>query len=260
MEECGLPLRMMFTVDFIHENYEPETERIPFLDNLLAARNCYDGGERITLTSISHWTNDESQNIPLSVFDYYADQGVQCSINDFMVWGRGAELTDLACYIEVGSTEKDGLGPYRSILLRDMIYSGKIGDEDEFEKAPNRELLKQMSVCGRAPNFFISWGNKYFYCIPHMGHDWFSISDVGQLSTEAMASFFADRPIIREIQTRSIFGALDEHTDLVDGDTLEEIGSMRESIRFAGCSVCLKMYRKGILQEINRKILGMITP
>jgi hypothetical protein len=90
-----------------------------------------------------------------------------------------------------------------------------------------------------------------------MGHDWFSISDVGQLSTEAMASFFADRPIIREIQTRSIFGALDEHTDLVDGDTLEEIGSMLESIRFAGCSVCLKMYRKGILQEIN---LGMIIP
>jgi hypothetical protein len=150
-----------------------------------------------------------------------------------MVWGRGAELTDLACYIEVGSTEKDGLGPYRSILLRDMIYSGKIGDEDEFEKAPNRELLKQMSVCGRAPNFFISWCNKYFYCIPHMGHDWFSISDVGQLSTEA---------------------------DLVDGDTPEETESIRESIRFAGCSVCLKMYQKGILQEINRKILGMITP
>ena len=256
VEECGLPLRMMFSVDFIHENYDATAKRIPFLDNLLAARSAYAAGESITLFVISHWTNNERQNIPAHVFENYAKQGVQYDVNDFMMWGRGAEIEDLACYIEVGSTDKGGLGPYREILARNMIASGKTEDEGEFERLHNKELLRKMSVCGRAPNFFISWGKRYFYCIPQMGHDWFSISEIGQLDLDAIESFFAHRPVIKEIQDRSILGVLDKYRYLVEEAVLEEIESMRESIRFAGCSVCLKLYKEGILQNINQRILN----
>ena len=44
--------------------------------------------------------------------------------------------------------------------------------------------------------------------------------------------------------------------DLINGDVLDELESMRESIRFAGCSVCLSMFQKGILQGINQSILN----
>lgn len=253
--ECGLPLRMMFSVDFLHENYDAKKERIPFLDNLLSARNANAGGKNITLFLVSHWTNSEEQNIPVHVFENYAKQGVEYSIEDFMTWGRASGIEDLACHIEIGSTDKEGLGPYRKILARNMIASGKIKDEDEFEGLHNKELLRKRSVCGHSPNYFISWGSRYFYCIPQMGYDWFSISDIGNLDSDSVKSFFDHRPIIKELQSASVFGVLDKYRRLVKGSILKEVDSMRESIRFAGCSVCLRLFREGILQEINGEIL-----
>lgn len=255
VEECGLPLRMMFSVDFIHENYDAEGKRIPFLDNLLAGRNAYDVEGNIVLSVGSHWTNDVAHNIPLQVFESYAEQGVEYNIDDFMMWGRAAGIEYLACYVEVGARDKTSLGPYGEILARKMMASGRLGDADEFEELPNRELIRRLSVCGHAPNYTISWGRDYFYCIPQMGHDWFAISEIGRLDLDAMRSFFTARPVIKEIQDTSILGVVDAHRSVVGQAVLDEIDSMREGIRFAGCSVCLKLSREGILQEINRGIL-----
>ncbi len=256
MAECAQPLQMMFSVDFIHANYDGIQERITFLDNLIAARAACSAGKRIGLFLLSHWTNDEKQNIPLGVFERYAEQRVGYQIDDFMTWGRGADVANLACYVEVGSRDKASLGPYRQILTRRMIACGKIEDEREFKELPNRDLLARVSVCGRSPNFFVSWGPRYYYCIPHMGHDWFGISQVGQLSLDAMESFYAARPVIREVQDLSIFGVLDKYQALVPEGLLDEICSMRESIRFAGCSVCLRLHSERVLEKINQRILN----
>ncbi len=256
MEKCGLPLRMIFSVDFIHENYDSRGRRIPFLDNLLAARRSLPEGERIGFSLISHWTNDKERNIPSHILEEYAKQGVEWEINDFMMWGRGKEIKDLACYLKVDSSDKRSLGPYRHILAEEMITSGKVEDKEEFEELPNTDLLKMRSVCGRRPpNYFISWGNNYYYCIPQMGHDWFSISKIGKLDQASMEAFFKARPILKEIQNTSIFGILDRYRDIIKDTTLKEVESMQESIRFAGCSVCLKLSQEGILQDINQKIL-----
>ncbi len=254
-QESGMFLGMVFSVDFIHENYDPRNRRIPFLDNLLTARRSLPESENISFTLISHWTNDRKKNIPPQVFEEYAKQGVEWEINDFMMWGRGKEIKDLACYLKVDSSDKRSLGPYRHILTEEMIASGKVEDKEEFEEIPNRDLLKMRSVCGRRPNYFIYWGNKYYYCIPHMGHDWFSISRIGNLNQSVMESFFATRPIFKEIQNASIFEILDRYRDMIKHTTLEQVESMQESIRFAGCSVCLKLSQEGIFQDINQKIL-----
>lgn len=254
-EECDMFLGMVFSVDFIHENYDSRKRRIPFLDNLLAARRSLPEGEKISFTLISHWTNDRERNIPSPVLEEYAKQGVEWEINDFMMWGRAKEIKDLACYLKVDSSDKRSLGPYRHILAEEMIASGKIQDEDEFKELPNRELLKMISVCGHPPNFFISWGNRYYYCVPQMGHDWFSISKIGKLDQASMEVFFIARPILKEIQNTSIFGILDRYRDMIKDTILKQIESMQESIRFAGCSVCLKLSQEGILQNINQKIL-----
>ena len=153
----------------------------------------------------------------------------------------------LACYLEVGSSNKASLGPYQDILARDMVASQKLSDEHEFEELPNRDILKRMSVCGRSPNFFISWGRRYYYCIPHMGYDWFSISELGHLDKDVMESFFQARPIVKEIQKMSIFDVLDKYRSSIKKNVLKEIESMRERIRFAGCSVCLRLCREGVL-------------
>ena len=162
----------------------------------------------------------------------------------------------LACYLEVGSSNKASLGPYQDILARDMVASQKLSDEHEFEELPNRDILKRMSVCGRSPNFFISWGRRYYYCIPHMGYDWFSISELGHLDKDVMESFFQARPIVKEIQKMSIFDVLDKYRSSIKKNVLKEIESMRESIRFAGCSVCLRLCREGVLQDINQRLLN----
>lgn len=256
MAECAQPLQMTFSVDFIHANYDAGQERIPFLDNLIAARAACSAREVVLLYLLSHWTNNERMNIPVHVFQRYAEQGVGYHIDDFMMWGRGAGLADLACYVEVGSRDKTSLGPYCQILKEKMIAAGKIADDREFEELPNRKLLKRLSVCGHTPNFFISWGTRYYYCIPHMGHDWFNVAEIGRLSLDAMESFYAAQPVIREIQNLSILGVLDKYRRLIPEHLLEEIHVMRENIRFAGCSVCLKLHEAGVLEGINQKILS----
>ncbi len=256
MDECGLPLHMKFSVDFLHENYDDKEERIPFLDNLIEAQQVHSAAKIITLFFISHWTNNTKHNIPLRACEKYAELGIQYAIDDFMVWGRGAELKDLACYIEVDSSDKTTLGPYREILINKMIDSRKIQGEEEFGNLLNREIIKKMSVCGNSPNFYISWGNKYYYCIPQMAYDWFAISDIGKLNQNTVESFFAERPIIKEIQESSIIDILDKYKSNFVGNTLKEINAIKESIRFAGCSICLELSKKGILQEINRNILN----
>jgi len=253
-EGCELPLLMMFSVDFIHENYEAKTKRIPFLDNLLAARYSYDIERLISFLIVSHWTNDQRQNIPLDVFEEYAKRGVQYKIDDFMTWGRGVGIEELACYVEVGSKDKTGLGPYGEILSTKMIVSGMVRDKDEFDSIENKDLLRKLSVCGYAPNFTISWGRKYYYCIPQMGYDWFLISELGELDIVSFEEFFDSRPVIKEIQEASIFGVIEKHKDMIDVNVLDEIQTMRESIRFAGCSICLRLSKEGILQKINQKL------
>jgi hypothetical protein len=255
VQECGLPMQMWFTVDFLHGNYDSENKRILFLENIISARNTHVKNMDLKLFLISHWTNDDNLNIPKQVFEAYEKEGVEYAIDDYMMWGRAAKLDDLSCYLQVGSSDKTNLGPYRKILIEKMISSAKIEDEGDFDMHTNRELLSKLSVCGKSPNNYTSWGNKYYYCIPQMGYDWFAISELGNLRPSAVDFFYGKRPIIREIQELSIFGVLDKYRHTLDDILLRDIESMRESIRFAGCSVCLKLSREGILQEINQKLL-----
>jgi hypothetical protein len=246
---------MWFTVDFLHGNYDSERKIIPFLENILSARNDYAKNLDLKLFLISHWTNDISMNVPKHVFESYMSEGVDYVIDDYMTWGRAAEIDDLSCYVKVGSSDKTRLGPYKKILIEKMISSGIIQDEGDFDMHTNRELLAKLSVCGKPPNNFTSWGNKYYYCIPQMGYEWFSIGALGKLDVSVMEIFYKKRPVLKEIRTSSIFGVLDKNKDLITDSLLEEIDSMRESIRFAGCSVCLRLSEEGILQEINQKLI-----
>ena len=155
----------------------------------------------------------------------------------------------------IGSNDKTTLGPYREILVRKMKASGLIQRGDDFEKLSNRELLNKASVCGKVPNFFISWGTKYYYCIPQMGFDWFAVCELGEMTSSVVESFFRKRPVIKEIQKLSILGVIDKYQELAGRTTMQEIDSMQEGIRFAGCSVCLKLNTGGILQQINQQLL-----
>ncbi len=254
-DECSRPLQMVFSVDFFHGNYDEAKERVLLLDNLIAACDACSANEVISFMVLSHWTNDKNQNVPLRVFERYAEKGIRYRIEDFMTWGRAGDAASQACFLEVGSRDKEPLGPYQKILTARLIAAGDVNNQSQFMQLPNREVLKMASVCGRSPNFFISWGKRYYYCIPHMGHDWFGISEIGRLSLEAMESFYAARPVIREIQDLSIFGVLDKYQGLVPVGLLEQINAMRESIRFACCSACLRLHEEGVLEKINREML-----
>jgi hypothetical protein len=253
VDECGQPLLMMFSVDFIHENYDAATDSIPFLDSLLSARAAYAAEKQVALSLISHWTNRPEINIPLHVFRNYEQQGVQCKIDDFMAWGSGSEIADLSCYVEVSSRDKTSLGPYADLLARQMVLQDKITGEEEFRELPNAELLRRLSVCGRAPNFLISWDRDYYYCIPHMGHDWLAVSEIGGLTPDSWESFHSARPVLGEIHKLSIFGVLEKYRAVIPERVLDEVYAMRESIRFAGCSICLRLHREGVLEEINQR-------
>jgi len=137
-----------------------------------------------------------------------------------------------------------------------MVLQDKITGEEEFRELPNAELLKRLSVCGRAPNFLTSWDRKYYYCIPHMGHDWFAVSEIGSLSPDSWKSFHSARPLIGELQELSIFGVLEKHRALISKRVLDEVYAMQESIRFAGCSICLRLHEEGVLEEINQRAGG----
>jgi sulfatase maturation enzyme AslB (radical SAM superfamily) len=255
LEECGFPLTMGFTVDYFHENYDSQQQKISFLDNLLSARDKYDRNQCLEFLVVSHWTNDSNLNIPIHVFERYAKKGAKYVVDDYMTWGRGSKQNQLSPYIVIGSVDKTTLGPYAEILMKKMKASGLIQTENDFEKLSNRELLSKSSVCGKIPNFLISWGKKYYYCIPQMGFDWFAISELGEMTLSVAETFFQKRPVIEEMQKLSIFGVLEKYQKLVGKTTMQEIDSMQEGIRFAGCSVCLKLFKEGILQKINQKIV-----
>ncbi len=255
VEDCSTHLHMKFSVDVIHENYNSRSKSIPFLDNILAWRERSSLADSISVGLISHWTTDPTMNIPLSILDEYQRRGISYEVNDFMTWGRGEALAAKACSLGIASSDKSTLGPYREILANRLIGSGVFSGEREFENMPNRELLRRLSVCGRPPNFYISWGMHYYYCIPQMGLRWFALSAIGELTNPAIESFMAQRPILAEIQRKSIFGVIDEHSSYVDRATLTEIESLQESVRFAGCSVCMRLFQAGILQRINQGIV-----
>ena len=254
-ENCRAQLHMIFSVDYIHENYDSSSKSIPFLDNLLALRDTSLLADNLSIRLISHWTTDPTMNIPLSILDEYQQRGITYEVNDFMTWGRGEALAGKACSLSISSSEKTSLGPYKDLLSDSLTASGIVADAVEFESMPNRELLRKLSVCGRAPNFFISWGMHYYYCIPQMGFDWFALSRIGKFSNLTIESFFAQRPVLLEMQRKSILGVVDEYSSHIDRTTLTEIQSIKESTRFAGCSVCRKLFQKGILQTINQVIV-----
>ena len=251
VEGSDARLSMKFTVDALHDNYDRRAGRIRFIDNLLEATRQYDRHHQISISFLTHWTRDERANMPAATCEAYETLGVQTSIEDFMAWGRAEALAHDACYVVVGDSDTDTLGPFKEQLLTRLIAGGVVEDAAEFESLSNRELLSRLHVCGRTPNFTISWGVKYYYCIPQMGFDWFAISDVGALDAGAMAGFMERRPVIREIQERSIFGLVDTYSEFIDDDVLTAIGHTRENIRFAGCSVCLKLRELGVLERIN---------
>ena len=248
-------LNMKFTVDSLHGNFDRRAGSIRFIDNLLEAGGRHDRHQRISISFLTHWTRDEHANMPTEMCEAYEALGVQTSIEDFMAWGRAQALAHHACYLKVGDSGKDTLGPFRERLLARLIAGGVVEDSAEFGSLPNRELLRRLHVCGRSPNFTISWGLKYYYCIPQMGFDWFAIADVGALNNESMASFIQKRPVIREIQERSIFGLVDAYSVLIDDDVLAAVVNLQESTRFAGCSVCLKLRESGALERINAALL-----
>jgi len=247
-------LDMKFTVDVLHGNYDQQAGRIRFIDNLLEASRRYDHHDQISISFLTHWTCDVRANMPVSICEAYEALGVQTSIDDFMAWGRAEALAHDACYLEVGGSDKDTLGPFKERLLARLTRGGIVENSAEFESLPNRELLSRLHVCGRTPNFKISWGARYYYCIPQMGFDWFAISNIGAMDGRAMARFMNRRPVIREIQERSIFGLVDEYSEFIDDSVLAAIGHIQESIRFAGCSVCLKLRELGVLEKINTSL------
>jgi len=59
--------------------------------------------------------------------------------------------------------------------------------------------------------------------------------------------------VLGEIQELSIFGVLEKYRALISERVLDEVYAMRESIRFAGCSICLRLHREGVLEEINQR-------
>jgi hypothetical protein len=256
LEESGRPLFMIFSVDFIHGNYDARTETVPFLDDLLLARHALGAEESISLLVWSHCTADPNLNIPRKVFEKYATQKVAWVQTDFMTWGRGADLADLSVYLEVGGKSKASLGPFREALVKRMVAEGKVADAREFEGLDNSEVLKRLSVCGKLPNLLMSWGRTYYYCIPHLGHDWFAVSEIGDLSSDSWRAFHSARPVIGEIQELSVLGLLEKHRALIPAHLIDEIHAMREGTRFAGCSVCLRLHEEGVIEEINRRMLG----
>lgn len=252
--ESHAQLQMKFTVDALHDNYDQDKGTIPFMENLLESCEQYDERHQVSLFFLTHWTRNEDMNMPPAVCRAYEQRGVRTSIEDFMPWGRAQAIERDACYLEVGDMSKESLGPFRDQLLARLIANRTVEDETELISLPNRELLARVHVCGRSPNFTISWGTKYYYCIPQMGFDWFAVSEIGALSRRSMAEFFAKRPVIREIQKRSIFGLIDEYADMIDNEVLAATDHIRESIRFAGCSVCLLLREAGALDRINRTL------
>ncbi len=255
LEESGRPLFIIFSVDFIHGNYDAKAETIPFLDSLLAARQALGAEECVSLLVWSHCTADPSLNIPLHVLERYRAGKVACAQTDFMTWGRGAGLADLSVSLEIGGKSKASLGPFREALVKRMAAEGKIADEQEFEGLENSEVLKRLSVCGKLPNLLMSWGTTYYYCIPHLGHEWFAVAEMGALRSDSWGAFLSARPVIGEIQEASILGVLEKHRALIPARLRDQIYAMREGTRFAGCSVCLRLHEEGVLEEINRRML-----
>lgn len=52
-----------------------------------------------------------------------------------------------------------------------------------------------------------------------------------------------------------IFGIIEKYGSVIGKTMLNDIESVQESIRFAGCSVCLRLFEEGILQKINQNLI-----
>ena len=253
---CSSPILMMFSVDALHENYEQTADRINFVDNLLSSRLKFHAEQIVSFFIVSHWTNNPKFNVPQQILEKYRERGVYFKIDDFMVWGRAVEeIKDLSCYLIVDSFDKTTLGPFKNILVNKLIEANKIKEAKEIDLINNTDIIRNMHVCGKAPNYNISWGNNYYYCIPQMGNDWFSIDKIGNLTNGTIESFYSNRPILKEIQKKSIIGVIEEFSTHIPSELLNEIYCMKEGIRFAGCSLCMKLYQNGMIQEINKILL-----
>jgi len=86
-----------------------------------------------------------------------------------------------------------------------------------------------------------------------MGHHWFAVSEIGGLSPDSLKSFHSSRPVLGEIHKLSIFGVLEKYRALIPKRVLDEVYGMRESIRFAGCSICLRLHEEGVLEKVNQR-------
>jgi hypothetical protein len=86
-----------------------------------------------------------------------------------------------------------------------------------------------------------------------MGEDWFTASRTGRLGLKAIELYFVSRPVISEIQNRSILGVVDGHRNAVGrADWTNSVhcerASASQGVLFAS------QLREPILQETSWRI------
>ena len=55
---------------------------------------------------------------------------------------------------------------------------------------------------------------------------------------------------------QSILGLIEEYSEIIGKEVLGQIMNSKESIRFAGCSICSILYKSGAFEKINRLLLA----
>lgn len=244
-------VKVNMSIDVYHQNFEDG--HCQALDNLLEYR---DNHPRIDIEGVSIVSLKSEEMVPRAMIEHYQKMGVEWRVDALAPLGSAKSQKHVP-RIKIKGCDKSSLGIFSDLFYEKLFNLGIVDDWQDYEQIPNREIIRRLNFCGRAPSATILWNGQYYNCIPHSiaGHDAFVVESMGELSTEKVLEFQRRMPLLKEIRKHGMVEVADQIKGQLAPDLRKRIEQLFEECydnpKYLNCSMCLQLFEEGIWQELN---------
>ena len=164
--DSSMPLRIYFSIDTFHRNFNPKVERARSLDNVIECMKDLPQiqADLLDLHVITVVSKDYDSLLPEGMIRYYESRGVSFGFVPLMPLGRAESFRDLCP--DLDSRDPEDLGAYRSFYKK---------------KSPKREGATKDR---QRANFINLIGSDYYFTNP-----WRKVARLGNLPDEIIRAY-----------------------------------------------------------------------
>ncbi len=161
-----MPLRVYFSIDTFHRNFNLEKGRARSLDNVMKCKQEFSPVEadRLNISVIVTISRDFDSLLPEEMIKYYESQGITFGFVPLFPKGRAKAISHLCP--DLGSDDPSDLGAYQSFYK----------EKNKRERGPAKDRI--------SADFINLIGDNYYFTNP-----WRKVAELGKISDNIISAY-----------------------------------------------------------------------